>query len=271
MKIANTCRDLRDSLIVAFSMYSKIPMPRTDWTDHSMKYSMCFFPWIGWVIGILEALWLYLSFLAGLSVLFRAAVFTVLPVLVTGGIHLDGYLDTSDAMSSWREREKRLEILKDSHTGAFAIINAGIWFVLFFGSAAQLTVRLSGNGETPTFQALLLLPILFGTSRSFSAVSVVSFPHANPSGTAAAFGDRAVKKTVLAVMAVYLAVMAVLCGSCQPAAGLCMMGSALLIFGLYYRLSKKYFGGMTGDLAGWLLQVTELALIAVVVMGGKIV
>ena len=132
MKIANTCRDLRDSLIVAFSMYSKIPMPRTDWTDHSMKYSMCFFPWIGWVIGILEALWLYLSFLAGLSVLFRAAVFTVLPVLVTGGIHLDGYLDTSDAMSSWREREKRLEILKDSHTGAFAIINAGIWFILFF-------------------------------------------------------------------------------------------------------------------------------------------
>ncbi len=116
MKIANTCRELRDSLIVAFSMYSKIPMPRTDWTDHSMKYSMCFFPWIGWVIGILEALWLYLSFLAGFSALFRAAVFTVLPVLVTGGIHLDGYLDTSDAMSSWREREKRLEILKDSQT-----------------------------------------------------------------------------------------------------------------------------------------------------------
>ena len=248
MKIANTCRDLRDSLIVAFSMYSKIPMPRTDWTDHSMKYSMCFFPWIGWVIGILEALWLYLSFLAGLSVLFRAAVFTVLPVLVTGGIHLDGYLDTSDAMSSWREREKRLEILKDSHTGAFAIINAGIWFVLFFGSAAQLAARLSGTGEAPSFRVLLLLPVLFGTSR-------------NPSGTAAAFGDRAVKKTVLAVMAVYLAVMAVLCGLCQPAAGLCMMGSALLIFGLYYRLSIKYFGGMTGDLAGCFVSVCELVML----------
>ncbi len=231
MKIANTCRDLRDSLIVAFSMYSKIPMPRTDWTDHSMKYSMCFFPWIGWVIGILEALWLYLSFLAGFSALFRAAVFTVLPVLVTGGIHLDGYLDTSDAMSSWREREKRLEILKDSHTGAFAIINAGIWFVLFFGSAAQLTVRLSGTGETPSFRVLLLLPVLFGTSRCFSAISVVSFPHANPSGT------------------------------CQPAAGLCMMGSALLIFGLYYRLSIKYFGGMTGDLAGCFVSVCELVML----------
>ena len=261
MKIANTCRDLRDSLIVAFSMYSKIPMPRTDWTDHSMKYSMCFFPWIGWVIGILEALWLYLSFLAGFSALFRAAVFTVLPLLLTGGIHLDGYLDTSDAMSSGREREKRLEILKDSHTGAFAIINAGIWFILFFGSAAQLAARLSGTGEAPSFRVLLLLPVLFGTSRSFSAISVVSFPHANPSGTAAAFGDRAVKKTVLAVMAVYLAVMAVLCGLCQPAAGLCMMGSALLIFGLYYRLSMKYFGGMTGDLAGCFVSVCELVML----------
>lgn len=260
MRIAKTCRDLRDSLIVAFSMYSKIPMPRTEWTDQSMKYSMCFFPWIGWVIGILEALWLWLSSLAGLSVFFRAAVFTVLPVLVTGGIHLDGFLDTSDAMSSWREREKRLEILKDSHTGAFAIINAGIWFVLFFGSAAQLTARLSGAGEDPC-RVLFLLPVLFGTSRSFSAISVVSFPHANPSGTAAAFGDRAVKKTVLAVMAVYLVAMTVLCGVCLPAAGLCMMAASLVAFGLYYRLSMKYFGGMTGDLAGCFVSACELVML----------
>lgn len=139
-----TLRDLGNSLIVAFSMYSKIPMPRADWTDDTMKYAMCFFPWIGWVIGALDALWLYLSSAWGLTLLLRAAVFTAIPILVTGGIHLDGFLDTSDAMSSWREREKRLEILKDSHTGAFAIINAGLWFVLFFGFAAQLAARVPG-------------------------------------------------------------------------------------------------------------------------------
>ena len=55
---------------------------------------------------------------------FLAVILTVIPVFVTGGIHVDGLLDTSDALSSWQERTRRLEILKDSHAGAFAIITA---------------------------------------------------------------------------------------------------------------------------------------------------
>ena len=107
---------------VAFAMYSKIPMPAADWDKESMQYAMCFFPWVGLAVGILEFLfWKILEFL-GAGSLFRAAVLVLIPVLVTGGIHLDGYLDTMDALSSWREKERRLEILKDSHAGAFAVI-----------------------------------------------------------------------------------------------------------------------------------------------------
>ena len=58
--------------------------------------------------------------------------------MVTGGVHVDGLLDTSDALSSWQERERRLEILKDSHAGAFAVITACAFFLIWYGAYSQL-------------------------------------------------------------------------------------------------------------------------------------
>ena len=104
-------KSLWNSFVVAFSMYSKIPMPRADWTKENMKYSMCFFPWVGLAVGALEFGWFYLAQFLGFHQLLCSAGFVLIPVLVTGGIHLDGFLDTSDAMSSWRERERRLEMV----------------------------------------------------------------------------------------------------------------------------------------------------------------
>ena len=43
-----------NSFKIAFSMYSRIPMPRSEWTDENKSYAMCFFPWIGAVIGLLS-------------------------------------------------------------------------------------------------------------------------------------------------------------------------------------------------------------------------
>ena len=141
-------KNLWNSFIVAFSMYSKIPMPRADWTRENMKYSMCFFPWVGLVIGALEFGWFHLAVWLGFGTIFRTAVLVLIPVLVTGGIHLDGLLDTADAMSSWREKERRLEILKDSHAGAFAVIIGLCYFVICFGAASEVT-RESTSGALP--------------------------------------------------------------------------------------------------------------------------
>lgn len=102
-----------ESLIVAFSMYSKIPMPQITWTKENMKNTLCYFPLIGAVIGALLWLWYWLCGIAGFGVMLQAAVAVLIQVLVTGGIHLDGFLDTSDALSSWQTAERRLEILKD--------------------------------------------------------------------------------------------------------------------------------------------------------------
>ena len=106
-------KSLWNSFKAAFAMFSKIPMPMVDWKKENIKYMMCFFPFVGTAIGILT--WLaggVLGVHVALEPFFLAVILTVIPVFITGGIHVDGLLDTSDALSSWQERTRRLEILK---------------------------------------------------------------------------------------------------------------------------------------------------------------
>lgn len=249
-----------NSLIVAFSMYSKIPMPRADWNRENMRYSMCFFPWIGLVIGLIEYLWIQAGSRAGFTALLTASVFTVIPILVTGGIHMDGYLDTCDAMSSWREKEKRLAILKDSNAGAFAVIYEAVYFVLYLGGASALT----------SVRQVLLMGAAFFISRSMSAFSVVSFPHANPDGTAARFGDEAQGRLVRVVTVIYVILAAIWCIAIDPVTGAGMIVTAALVFLFYRHFCMKYFGGMTGDLAGFFTCICELSCLLEIVIVSQV-
>ena len=120
------------SLVIAFAMYSKLPMPRVEWDEKSLSRALWWFPAVGLAAGGLLWLWLRLSQLLGLSTVLCAAGALLLPVAVSGGIHLDGFCDTCDALSSHQSRERKLEILKDSHTGAFAIICCCLYLICFF-------------------------------------------------------------------------------------------------------------------------------------------
>ena len=113
------------SFCIAFGMYSKIPMPKFEWNPKDMRYTMCFFPLISIPIALLVLLWFYLCQWLHIHSFLFACILTAIPVLVTGGIHLDGYCDTVDALSSRQPREKKLEILKDPHVGAFGVIVCG--------------------------------------------------------------------------------------------------------------------------------------------------
>ena len=88
------------SIIVAFSMYSKIPMPQVEWSEKSMRYYMCFFPAVGAVIGLCVVGGYFLMEKLKMSQSAAAAILTALPVLLNGGIHMDGFMDTMDAKSS---------------------------------------------------------------------------------------------------------------------------------------------------------------------------
>ena len=247
------------SMIIAFSTYSRIPMPQVEWTEKNRKYSLCFFPAVGAVSGLILWGWLKCCEAAMFGPLLRGAVAALLPLLITGGIHMDGFMDTSDALASWQPKEKRLEILKDSHVGAFAVMNCAGYLLL---SAALYSEARAGEGP--------LLGCVFILSRALSAWTLTTMKNARRQGMLNDFARAAQKRITLwsgaAYGAVCLTVWTVLGG--WLAAG-CLLAAALCI--LYYRrMADRQFGGVTGDLAGWFLQVTELVLTAVIVIGGKI-
>ena len=120
------------TIAVAFAMFSALPVPQFAWNQKNMRYAMCAFPLIGAVIG---GLWCLCGALP-LPMPAKAAGFCLIPVWVTGGIHLDGYADTCDALSSYGDREKKLEILKDPHCGAFAVIRLCSYFAAYLALCA---------------------------------------------------------------------------------------------------------------------------------------
>lgn len=246
---------LWNSFKIAFSMYSKIPMPYSDWKKENMKYSMCFFPLVGAVVGVLVWLWskalCWLPFTNSLG----TAVYLFLPILITGGIHFDGFLDTQDALNSHQTVERKLEILKDPHTGAFAIISGILYYVLAFGIWSEAD-----------YEAVKILAIGFVLSRAFSGLSVVTFRLAKNSGLAATFSESAQKKRVKITMLVYIAVCTVLMALLHWQLAIAAVGAAVLVY-LYYRyICYKEFGGMTGDLAGYFLQLCELGMAMAVII-----
>ena len=101
-----------ETAAVALTMFSAIPVKQPVWNEKNMRYALCAFPLVGLVCAVLWWAWLAVCRLLGLPDLLRAGGLCLLPVLVTGGIHLDGYADTCDALASYGDREKKLEILE---------------------------------------------------------------------------------------------------------------------------------------------------------------
>ena len=235
------------SLQIAFSMYSRIPAIPCRWTKDNMRYVMCFFPLVGAVIGLLEILWWKAAMLLQLPESTVRIVLLLIPCFVTGGIHLDGMMDTCDAMASYRPMERRLEILKDPHTGAFAVLRVISWFLLLYAFLSMM--------EDSLIVPYACLHIL---SRAASALSVVLFRKSSMNGTVTRFGEAASKKAVCAAAALWAAAAAAVILFLQPVPGICVLAGAAACLIWYRRRAYRYFGGINGDLAGWFLCICEL-------------
>lgn len=237
------------SMIIAFSMYSRIPMPRVEWTKERMEHALCFFPFIGLILGGVCTAFGAAVRTAGLEgTLFYACAGTLIPLAVTGGIHMDGYLDVCDALCSYGTREKRLEIMKDPRTGAFGVIRGGMYLIGFLGVFSLIPADRLG-----------LTAGVFTLSRALSAWAVVSLPKARPDGLAAAFSRDAAAKTVQAFSAAFVILSAALLRmTAGPAVCAACVLTAGIVFLHYRHMALKEFGGVTGDLAGYFLQRAEL-------------
>ena len=244
------------ALVIAFSMYSQIPMPQFTWQDKEMKYAFCFFPWVGAAIGGITMFWWWFCGKFSVGNVAFAMIGTAIPLAVTGGFHVDGFMDTMDALGSWGDKEKKLEILKDSHNGAFAVIGICCYFTGSLGVWSEIRTE--------------MLPVVaagYVISRALSGLAVMTFPAARGSGLVKTFQDGAQKKAVRFTMIVYLILVAGYLYICSPVGMVVLLIIAGVVFGYYYRMSRKQFGGVTGDLAGYFLQICELALL----VGGLIV
>lgn len=249
-----TIKTFFESLDVAFSMYSSIPVPHILWNEQNMKYMLGFFPLIGLVQAVFLMLWVFLSQRLEINPVLFAAVATLIPLIVTGGIHMDGFCDTVDALSSHQTREKKLEILKDSNSGAFAVIGCASYLLLTFALWTQ-------PQEENRMITAQIMSIGYVLSRSMSALSVVHFPCAKNSGLAHSFSCAAQKKRVGIIATVFILLCAVclLCVHLWYGLAVCIACTCVFLF--YYRMSMKQFGGITGDLAGYFLQINELTIL----------
>lgn len=237
-------------IAVAFSTYSKIPMPQFVWKEEDTRYSMCFFPWIGAVIAALLLGWFQLCIRLGIHTLASALVAAAIPLFVTGGFHVDGFMDTMDALHSYQPREKKLEILKDSHIGAFSVIKLAEFGLVYVAAVSQI-------GD---MRAFAVFCCGFFLSRCLSGLGVVSFRSAKSDGMLYHFASTAHKRGVKGALYMQTLLCALLMFFLSPLAAGLVLAAAAVSFGYYRWRSYREFGGITGDTAGFFLTLCEGAM-----------
>lgn len=248
------------SLCSAFLMYSRIPVPKVEWKEENRRYALCFFPLVGAVIGGVLMLWYHIADLFSVGKMLFGVICTAIPVMITGGIHLDGFCDVNDALASCQSREKMLEIMKDHHIGAFAVIRLCIYLLLQAGIYSEI----SGFGD------MLIISLIPVQSRAWSALAAVTLPNARGNGSLASFTEPAQRKATIASEIVYLLASSaamIICGGIGGAAAILF---GLIVFLYYRQTSLKRFGGITGDTEGYFLQLFELIAAGAAIGAGKI-
>ncbi len=248
------------SFVIAFSTYSRIPMPRFKWKKEDMAYSLAFFPWIGAVIGLLLYFWLGFAKRLELGVPATVLVGAAIPLIITGGFHLDGFMDTMDAVRSFREKEVKLSIMKDPHVGAFAIISLLLYYILYIAFLSELK----------TDRQVMIVAVGFVLSRTLSGLSLVFFKPARAEGMLYEEATNTRKDDVKYWLFLTLLICAVAMIGFNILAGLAAFIAALLWTLIYKRFCLREFGGITGDTSGYFVTMTEMVVLITVVICGFI-
>ncbi len=235
------------SAVIAFAMYSKIPMPQFSWEERDMKYVITFFPWVGIVIGCLVAGWAYFCEKFEIGTLAFTLVGCAIPIIISGGIHVDGFMDTMDAFHSYQPKEKKLEILKDAHIGAFSVIQLAVLGLVYAAAFSEIKTR----------EMICCFSAGFYLARILSGIAVVSFCCAKTDGLLYLFSSWAHEKVVKATLYIQLFLCIAFMCRCARFAGGLLAAGAVATFFLYRHRAYRELGGITGDTAGYFVTVCE--------------
>lgn len=237
------------AFLACFSTYSRIPMPRVDLDSNDMKYSFVFFPFIGAVIGIIQYFLYVLAYEFSLPRFILAIVSAVVPILITGGIHIDGYMDTMDAFSSFGNKEKKLQIMKDPHAGAFAIIYLLVYEMLYVACIYMMSDK-----------GIILFSMSFILSRILSGIAVCTLKNAKSDGMLHSVSENSAKDQVFFVLVLMFILAIVYLCTLNLIPGIVTGLTLISMFFIYKRKCYKALDGTTGDTAGYYLCMMELVM-----------
>ena len=251
--------NIMNSFFIGLQFLTRISIVKqTVWTEESFGKSVKFFPAVGAVLGISYVVIIsILTYFAGglLSNAFpmlKAAVALMSMIILTGAIHCDGFMDTFDGLFSGRERERILEIMKDSRVGAFGVVS----FVMIALFNFAVLTELANLSTWALLPAIYSAPII---GRFIMVITIGSFPYARPEGMGKAFAEYTTRSTVIFASVETLILLSPLIlisqAMIQP---LIISLVVTLAFSLYFgRFSTKKIGGVTGDIYGAVTTISE--------------
>ena len=233
--------------VTGFQFLTRIPIVnQTEWSMESFGRSVKFFPLIGGIIGLL-----LFSFVHIIQYFFSVKVpihivgigVILFEILLTGGLHCDGLMDTVDGIFSGRPRDKMLEIMKDSRVGAFGAMAFSLLLVVKYSVIMDIEFSM-----LPL--ALLVMPIV---GRVAVVIGIVFYPYARVNGLGKVFYDCSHRQTVVVggIIALLLLV---------PLGKIALMSAAggIGVAILFCEYVKKKLGGLTGDVYGAIVELTEI-------------
>lgn len=213
---------------------------QTQWDEGTFARSVAYFPAVGLVIAaVLVAVYKLLVFL-NCSSLLIAVLLIITEIIVTGGLLCDGFMDTADGVFSGRERERILEIMKDSCVGSNAVL-AFVSLVLL-----KLAVYLELNSEQLTL-ALYAMPII---TRTLMVYNIRCYSYARKSGIGGMFASADKKIVLISSTLLGVALLA-------PTQSLSLFIALILTIAYNFWAAnylKRILNGLTGDTYGALAE-----------------
>ena len=235
---------------MSIGMFSIFPVPKRTWDERSLAWVIPWMPVIGGLIGVL---WFAVAWLtAGWPPAIRAAVVMLTPFVLSGFIHLDGFMDTADAWFSRRDLEEKKRILKDSNVGAFAVIAIACLFLLQYSAITSILA------ENKALFMFIFIPML---SRSIVGLLLLECKAMSETGLAAMFKANAGKRHT-AFLGVVLTVAIIIPVTVPLFFGMNMTVTVIVThfvaMGTLGYLARE-FQGVSGDLCGCAITLGELA------------
>lgn len=249
-------RKLLNGFLINLQFFTAIPIHvELPMDKQHLKGAVQAFPLLGLLQGGIYAGLFYLMLeYTPFSNLAAAFLLWLMIILLTGGIHLDGWMDASDGYFSYKDREKRLEVMNDPRTGAFGVISVIVLLSTRFLFIYEITV----NVHAASYLLIAAIPLL---SKSVMGLLLLTVKSAKKEGLGALFQSAASPKdlwTYAVYLIVSLALVILFNGGLYYLTILFVAAFLILLF--CRRKAIKWFGGITGDILGAAVEGTELFL-----------